>query len=412
MGVPALLAALRRRLPRRAVRALDAVVGVVVRLLPERVRIALGPAHLRYSPRDVPAPPAVPAAPVRLFVGPTNFAGQGHAWARAAEQLPGVGAVSMAAVRAGGFAFPVDDPVPEAVWAGSRRWQRQRRELLPQFSHVMIESGRPLMGRARGGDPFAEARWLGSLGVRVAMLCHGSDVRLPSRHRELESFSPFTADWELTAVLEEQAARLAAGLAGFDGPVLVSTPDLLLDVPGATWLPVVVDVDRWAGAGAVVPLEREVPVVVHAPSSPHIKGTTLIEPVLERLHAEGLVEYRRIEGVPADRMPQVYGEADVVLDQFRIGNYGVASCEAMAAGRLVVSHVSDFVRERAREAAGSELPILEATPDTLEDVLRSVLADRDTARSLATRGPELVRTLHSGPRSAEVLGRFLGLDAH
>src|SRR5690554_5871976 len=245
MGVSEVLAGARRRLPAPAVRALDASVRGAARVLPERVRVALGPAHLRYATRDIPPQPAVPPTPVRLYIAPANFAGQGHAWARVAERLPGVGAVSMAFVRPGGFAFDVDDAVPEAIYAGSRRWQRRRRELLPRFSHVIIEAGRPLLGHLMGADPFAEARWLGARGVEVAMLCHGSDIRLPSRHRELEPFSPFTDDWELTPVLEEQAARLAARLEELAGPVFVSTPDLLIDVPGAAWLPVVVDVERW-----------------------------------------------------------------------------------------------------------------------------------------------------------------------
>src|SRR5690606_22950577 len=109
MGVSEVLAGVRRRLPAPAVRALDASVRAVARVLPERVRVALGPDHLRYATRDIPPQPAVPPAPVRLYIAPANSAGQGHAWARVAERLPGVGAVSMAFVRPGGFAFDVDD---------------------------------------------------------------------------------------------------------------------------------------------------------------------------------------------------------------------------------------------------------------------------------------------------------------
>lgn len=407
MGVAESLARLRGHLPAAGRRVLDAGAREVSRVLPERARVRLAPAHARFGPDDVPPPPKVPATPVRLYVGPANYAGQGHAWARAAERLPGVGAVSMAAVRQGDFAFPVDDAVPEPVYSLSRGWQRERRALLPRFTHVVVEAGRPLLGQLVRGGALAEARWLAERGVAVAIVCHGSEIRLPSRHRELEPWSPFTPDWELTAVLEERAARLARGLDRLGLPVLVSTPDLLLDVPTATWLPVVVDVERWAGAGQRGVLEREVPVVVHAPSSSHVKGSELAEPVLESLAARGLIEYRRVEGVPAGDMPRVYGEADVVLDQLRIGNYGVAACEAMAAGRVVVSHVSEVVREHAREAAGADLPILEATADSLEQVLLDVLADRDRARALAAQGPAFVRTLHDGTRSAEVLSPFL-----
>ena len=384
----------------------DLAAQLARRLAPEPLRARL----FGYDVREIPHTPPLPATPVRLYIAPANFAGQGFAWARAAERLPGVGAVNMAFVRKGGFAFPADDPVPEAVYGHSRRWQLRRRAFVPRFSHVIIEAGRPLLGHLMGADPFTEAAWLASRGVRVAMVCHGSDIRLPSRHRVLEPVSPLTEDWELTPVLERQALELAARIDDFDGPVFVSTPDLLLDVRRARWLPVVVDAERWAAAGSRRPLEREVPVVAHAPSSSRIKGTELIEPVLESLAARGLLEYRRVEGVPAERMPEVYGEADVVLDQFRIGNYGVAACEAMAAGRLVISHVSELVRAKAREAAGRDLPILEATPDSLEAVLLEVLAERDRARALAAQGPAFVRTLHDGDRSAEVLAEFLGVS--
>ncbi len=96
-----------------------------------------------------------------------------------------------------------------------------------------------------------------------------------------------------------------------------------------------------------------------------MKGTQLIAPVLERLAERGTIDFRYVEGVAAADMPALYGEADIVLDQFRIGSYGVAACEAMAAGRVVVGHVSPAVRSHVLRATGLELPIVEATPDSL-----------------------------------------------
>ena len=88
----------------------------------------------------------------------------------------------------------------------------------------------------------------------------------------------------------------------FDGPVFVSTPDLLLDVPGGIWLPVVVDIDRPQGDP---PLSRDrLPLVLHAPSKAVTKGTDLIEPVVEDLVERGLVEYRRLSGLAPEQMPQ------------------------------------------------------------------------------------------------------------
>ncbi len=118
-----------------------------------------------------------------------------------------------------------------------------------------------------------------------------------------------------------------------------------------------------------------------------------------------MIEYRPVSGVPNDAMPALYGEADVVVDQFRIGNYGVAACEAMAAGASS-SHVDDQVRSAARDASGLDVPIVEATPDTLSDVLRRIAGDREAFREVASRGPRFVDTLHG-----EVLGARARRDA-
>ncbi|MEK8228004.1 hypothetical protein NKG05_20815 [Oerskovia sp. M15] len=86
-------------------------------------------------------------------------------------------------------------------------------------------------------------------------------------------------------VLEELTQTNRQVLESLGLPVFVSTPDLLLDVPGATWCPVVVEPGTWRTEET--PLHRARPLVVHAPSRAVIKGTALIEPVLRALHDEG-----------------------------------------------------------------------------------------------------------------------------
>jgi hypothetical protein len=129
--------------------------------------------------------------------------------------------------------------------------------------------------------------------------------------------------------------------------------------------------------------------------------------VLRALEREGRVVYRQATGLDRDGMLALYRDSDVVIDQLRLGIYGVAACEAMAAGRVVVSHVSHQSRREARKAAGQDLPVVEATADTLRDVLLDVVGDRDRARAVAARGPEFVRVLHDGRASSRALGGFL-----
>jgi hypothetical protein len=361
---------------------------------------------LRYSYARLPAFPPVATTQVRMLVGPTNSAGQGHAWAQAARQLDGVSAVSFALHRKGQFQFTNDYGVPLA-WFGQPRWQRaQQQHIESSYTHVMVESVRPLFG-ARG-YPDAEADIVRMLekNINVSLLFHGSDIRLPSRHAKRERWSPFTPGDELTERLEKQARRHAELMQSLGLPVFVSTVDLLDDVPDAQWLPVAIDTASWSQAARPL-FSTEKPVVVHVPSNAKLKGTEEIDAVLTGLYQSGQIEYRRITGVRHDRMPDVIGDADIVVDQLRIGLYGVAAAEALAAGRIVVSYVGDAVRHRMRSLTGQEVPIVEADPDTLGDVVTGLLADRDAAAERAAVGPGFVAELHDGRRSAVALTGWL-----
>jgi len=379
----------------------------IARLVPDRLLAAIAPRRLGFAPADRFALRAPADRPVRLLIAPANFAGQGWQWARAAERDPRVSAVAMAYSAGVDYGYPVDQRVPGSVYLMSRTWQRrQRADVLHGFTHVIIEAGRHLFGDVYGTSVADEVRALREAGIRVALLSHGSDLRSPERHAREHPYSPYTGDqWPLTPVLAEEAARHRALIEQAGAPVFISTLGLRDDAPQATWLPVVIDPDRWRTSAEV--LTADVPLVVHAPSSTVVKGTQLIEPIVERLVAEGLIRYERITGVPADEMPAFFGRADIVLDQFRIDDYGVAACEAMAAGRVVVGAVDTRVRDRVREQTGRDLPIVQADPASLEQVLRGLLADRAGARAIALQGPSFVREVHDGAWSSRALASFL-----
>lgn len=411
------------RPPRSAVERLKDGVRVVL-----RAALAVAPPSLvtrlvdetqRFDPRrvspavDLPLTDAVSGAPtaVRLLVAPTNSAGQGWAWARAAERLPGVGARAMQIDMRRFQNFAADQSVTRGEYRWSTRWQRaQRRAVLERATHVLLESASPLFGDPLRRDARAELRALQRAGIRVALLFHGSDIRSPARHRAHARWSPFgPGGWDQTAALERVTAENAALVAEVDLPVFVSTPDLLRDVPAAQWLPVVVDVERWRTERAPLTTGQR-PLVVHIPSRTIVKGTDLIDPVLRQLADEGLIDYRSITGLSNDEMVAAYGAADVVVDQLRIGTYGVAACEAMAAGRVVVSHVDEQVRGEVLARTGLELPVVEATADTLEAVIRGIVDGPAAARERAGLGPAFVRAVHDGGRSAEALRPFLRGD--
>jgi hypothetical protein len=361
-------------------------------------------------PAGIPQPPrpVVPDTPVRLLAGPANFAGQAWAWSRAAErEIDGLGAVVFDLDR-GGLSFDSDYKVPVPVYRSGQWGAEQELWIGESFTHVLIDAMRPVLGPRYGEDCGAEIAVIERRGVAVSLAAHGSDIRLPSKHVELYPTSPFAdppaeqADY--VQRLEKQAERLGAIIRGHDGPTFVSTPDLLDFAPAAHLLPVVVDIDRWTSPLPV--LERERPVVLHAPSNGFLKGSPLIDPLLEELDARGVIEYRRIQGVPHSEMPGFVADSDIVVDQVVLGLYSVAAVEGLAAGRVVIAHVPDRIRARV---PGGELPIVDATADTLVEVIEQILADRDAYRAIAAEGPAFARRVHDGRYSARVLADGLGL---
>lgn len=338
----------------------------------------------------------------RLLIAPMNYSGQGRAWALALEASnTSISARNMAVDVPGGFAFDADLVVPVATYHNDSDWQRRQFAAAATATHVLIEAEEPPFGRLAGRSVEAQALALQDKGVDVAYMAHGTDVRLPSTHLKENPWSHY-ADHEIYAPRAETlAARNIAFLERSERCVFVSTPDLLLDLPDATWCPVAVDPARWAtkrtSRAENTPLR-----VAHAPSVSVVKGTELIMATLESLADEGVISLNLITGVPSAQMPRAFAEADVVIDQMRIGSYGVAAVEAMAAGCVVVGHVSSSVRGLISRQTGADLPIVEATPDTIGDVLRA-LADEDDLTTRREQGMRFVHHVHDGRRSARVL---------
>ncbi|MBK0417679.1 hypothetical protein JD276_01330 [Leucobacter sp. CSA1] len=343
-----------------------------------------------------------------MYIGPVGSAGQNYQWARALERVrPNTAATSMRFYAGDDtFGYPVDQAVSRDYASRSHKWRRQQREALNTYRAVVVESAMSPFGQGDANGIAEQIRQLCAAGASCALLFHGSDIRDPETHMKAEPRSHFAVDPEFRAKMATRTAFSREVIARTGIPVFVSTPALLSEVEEATWLPVVVDVDAWRTNEP--PLAHEGPPrVVHAPSRSFIKGTELIEHQLRAMHEAGEIEYVQVSGIPHAEMPEVYRSADIVLDHFRTGNYGVAAGEAMAAGRVCVSHVSDIVRTRTRELTGEELPIVQATPDDLRDVLLGLANDRPAARNIAEKGLRFVRAWHDGTQSGRVLADWL-----
>lgn len=331
-------------------------------------------------------------------IGIENFAGQAWQWMQALRSTD-VNTRTEVLGRKNYLRYPADVQVSRQMYERDITWGLNKREACRQvWTHAILESGNPLFGCLKGSDPRCDIEYLESGGVRTALVFHGSDVRDPVQHASQHRWSPFRGEGREGYWIRKRNLEL---LRDFDGPIFVSTPDLLTYVPNGVWLPLVVDLDH---TPVTIGQPRKLPLVVHATTNPAIKGSHYVDLVAHRLAAEGLIEYRRLSGISHEAALTAIRSADIVVDQLLLGAYGVLACEAMACGAAVIGYLGDDFRSRIPEP----IPILEAEPDTLDSVLRLAVAEIQYLRDRALERRSFVHKWHSGEESARVLSKFVG----
>ena len=118
--------------------------------------------------------------------------------------------------------------------------------------------------------------------------------------------------------------------------------------------------------------------IAHAANHRGAKGTEFIIDAVDRLRAEGEdVELVLIERIPNDEALRMIAACDIYLDQLAAA-YALATMEGMAMGKVVVSALEDqpMYTMFRRYSYLDECPLVPATPETVYDVLRDLLARR------------------------------------
>lgn len=146
---------------------------------------------------------------------------------------------------------------------------------------------------------------------------------------------------------------------------------------------------------------------MHVPSQRMWKGMDIIRPILQGLEAEGVIRYLDVRAVPLEQMPALIASADIVVDGLLNGQYGVASLEAMLSQRVAVAHTWAQTRETIRDDHGLEVPVVEADPNSFEDVICGLAADPEQRRRLGEEGRAFTLKVHSERRAASALEPFL-----
>jgi hypothetical protein len=346
-----------------------------------------------------------------ILLGATNSAGQANSWAMALRKA-GRNAQSLQIVSdENGSWFNADRTINRSQWKPIEFRKQLFKEVISQNSGVLLESLRPIFALNQP-SLFTAQEGLNDLidlwraGLKVAVVFHGSDIRDQLHHAKMDEFSPYRnpvdpAKFEAVRLRADQTRLVARKLNRHRIKHFITTPDLLHELPDATWLPAVIDIEKFKTNTSIKssggPLK-----VLFLPSNGWLKSEGLVTPVLNELEKEGVIKLVAKGAVSNAEMPALIESADVVIDRFD-GVVGVASIEAMAAKRLVIANVAPWIYDNAEVVP----PVIHATPKTLADKLREIAIDNFNHKQLTDAGFEYVNRWHDGKESATRLNHWL-----
>lgn len=223
-------------------------------------------------------------------------------------------------------------------------------ELLCRASGFVYVSEVGFLDRLDDGRAF-EFALLRSHGKRLVCYFTGNDIRSPRLSAERESrtgdpnLASYLAETSLTFATEsyEQQKKLIAASAEAQADLIFSADgDQVgyLRRPSEHFLyfhpddDIVTELSKYRDVAT--------PVIVHAPSSPVVKGTQLVRAAIAQLRAEGYdFEYVELVRQPHAEVQAHLRRAHIVLNQFYAEAPGVFGVEALAAGCVVMQRADE-----------------------------------------------------------------------
>ena len=295
------------------------------------------------------------------------------------------------------FAFPCDRTIdvsernPREVW-------RHFMDAVERFDVFHFHFGQSFFPHGwEGMPPLWDVPVLRMLGKKGFVSYWGSDAR---QRKVLETINPwghlFLAGHQPNDDWIEKSIHVWRTYAN---RMFVHSVELLPHVAGSVVVERSIDLQEWP---QVEPANRQLPVLLHVPSKRAMKGTELIVEGIDRLKAEGLeFEFRLLENVSHTEVKSAIREADVLIDQLVLGDFGIISVETMASSRVSVAYLLEEVKQ-----AYPDLPVYDVKPDTFVDRMRELIRNRKLRRRLARAGRTFVKKHFSASAVARQLIGF------
>lgn len=339
--------------------------------------------------------------PISWVVGPAEIA---SIVANFAKAIPNSYSVSLSPHRFYGFTYDFQ------IGTGRGDWLRQRVVApwvfgrLAASAHGFVYVGSAGFLLSGLDDRDWEFSFLKRHGVRLVCLFTGSDIRSPTlmrRFQEVTGLETIVTYLDqvsavfATTAYDDQRRRIAVVADRHADAIFTAAVDQLSYLKQETepfpyFYP---DEDLLPNL-----LKHDAPgrkIVVHAPSSPIIKGTQVVRAAVQRLHAEGYdFEYRELVNVLHGEVLASLREAHIVLNEFYAFVPGVFGVEAMANGCALLTRADETIETDL--PAGSNSAWIVTTAADVYSNLRHLL---DNSHEI---GPQAVEGLAWVERNATV----------
>jgi hypothetical protein len=232
---------------------------------------------------------------------------------------------------------------------------------------------------------------LKKIGKKIFFYFCGCDVRDSKKTIEKYQYNACKECWPMFC--NPNRNRAVEYALKYADAVFVSTPDLLEFVPNASLLlqPIDLEIMRSFCKQSPYLKDKQTFVIAHAPTSTSIKGTKYINTAVAELKDQGYcVELILIQNKTQQETLEICQTADLVIDQLLIGAYGQVSVEMMALGKPVIC----YLREDLISLYPEPPPIINANPDNILSVLKSILDNREALINIGEKGKEYVARYH------------------
>ncbi len=190
-------------------------------------------------------------------------------------------------------------------------------------------------------------------------------------------------------------------------------PDLLYFLPPGKSSFIPYTISSWSDLPVRPPQLGQKLRIVHAPTNREAKGSDRILASLKAIDSAhpGVIEVQLVENVSHEQALKALCEADLVVDQILVGWYGGVAVEAMKMAKPVIARLAaedlHFIPQQMAEDV--QQTIIQADPDTIDEVLLRCMGDKDLLRRRAAASLEYVHRWHDPLKVATQVKQAYGV---